>query len=313
MAETIIVVGHKNPDNDAICAAIGYAELKNILAERDAPGCVYKPARLGQLPPETGWVLGKLGIPVPELIDHVDPGQKVILVDHNELLQAVDGLEDAELLEIIDHHRIGGLVTAGPIKFHNLPIGSSATVVAKEFEREGIDPSKEIAAMLLSALMTDTVLLKSPTATKSDHYQAEWLAKFAGVDALEWGNQVIKSRGSGADLPIDRLVAADAKEFQVGDDVVFIAQRETVDAAAVMEREDEIRKYMRQVIADKGYRSFLLAVTDIIEEGSRFVCEGDCSLIDKAFGIEVDVPGGVWMPGVLSRKKQIAPSILALG
>ena len=136
MAETIIVVGHKNPDNDAICAAIGYAELKNILAERDAPGCVYKPARLGQLPPETGWVLGKLGIPVPELIDHVDPGQKVILVDHNELLQAVDGLEDAELLEIIDHHRIGGLVTAGPIKFHNLPIGSSATVVAKEFERE---------------------------------------------------------------------------------------------------------------------------------------------------------------------------------
>ena len=98
MAETIIVVGHKNPDNDAICAAIGYAELKNILAERDAPGCVYKPARLGQLPPETGWVLGKLGIPVPELIDHVDPGQKVILVDHNELLQAVDGLEDAELL-----------------------------------------------------------------------------------------------------------------------------------------------------------------------------------------------------------------------
>ena len=296
MAETIIVVGHKNPDNDAICAAIGYAELKNILAERDAPGCVYKPARLGQLPPETGWVLGKLGIPVPELID-----------------QAVDGLEDAELLEIIDHHRIGGLVTAGPIKFHNLPIGSSATVVAKEFEREGIDPSKETAAMLLSALMTDTVLLKSPTATKSDHYQAEWLAKFAGVDALEWGNQVIKSRGSGADLPIDRLVAADAKEFQVGDDVVFIAQRETVDAAAVMEREDEIREYMRQVIADKGYRSFLLAVTDIIEEGSRFVCEGDCSLIDKAFGIEVDVPGGVWMPGVLSRKKQIAPSILALG
>lgn len=313
MAETIIVVGHKNPDNDAICAAIGYAELKNILAERDSPGCVYKPARLGQLPPETGWVLGKLGIPVPELIDHVDPGQKVILVDHNELLQAVDGLEDAELLEIIDHHRIGGLVTAGPIKFHNLPIGSSATVVAKEFEREGIDPSKETAAMLLSALMTDTVLLKSPTATKSDHYQAEWLAKFAGVDALEWGNQVIKSRGSGADLPIDRLVAADAKEFQVGDDVVLIAQRETVDAAAVMEREDEIREYMRQVIADKGYRSFLLAVTDIIEEGSRFVCEGDCGLIDKAFGIEVDVPGGVWMPGVLSRKKQIAPSILALG
>ena len=173
MAETIIVVGHKNPDNDAICAAIGYAELKNILAERDAPGCVYKPARLGQLPPETGWVLGKLGIPVPELIDHVDPGQKVILVDHNELLQAVDGLKDAELLEIIDHHRIGGLVTAGPIKFHNLPIGSSATVVAKEFECEGIDPSKETAAMLLSALMTDTVLLKSPTATKSDHYQAE--------------------------------------------------------------------------------------------------------------------------------------------
>ncbi|MEE0844999.1 MAG: manganese-dependent inorganic pyrophosphatase [Eggerthellaceae bacterium] len=316
MAETIIVVGHKNPDNDAICAAIGYANLKNILAEKmaggDEPEFVYQPARLGQLPPETAWVLDHLGIDVPELIDHVEPGQKVILVDHNEPLQAVDGLADAELLEIVDHHRIGGLVTSGPIKFLNLPIGSSATVVAKEFEREGIDPSEEIAALLLSALMTDTVLLKSPTATKSDRYQAEWLAKFAGVGALEFGNQVIKSRGSGADLPIEQLVAADAKEFQVGDDIVFIAQRETVDCAAVMEREDEMREYMKNVLAEKGYRSFLLAVTDIVEEGSRFICEGDCALIDKAFGIEVEVPGGVWMPGVLSRKKQIAPSILAL-
>ena len=167
--------------------------------------------------------------------------------------------------------------------------------------------------MLLSALMTDTVLLKSPTATKSDHYQAEWLAKFAGVDAMEWGSQVIKSRGSGADLPIDRLVAADAKEFQVGDDIVFIAQRETVDGKAVMEREAEMRDYMKKVIAENGYRSFLLMVTDIIEEGSTFICEGDCALIDKAFGISVDVPGGVWMPGVLSRKKQVAAPILALG
>lgn len=316
MAETIIVVGHKNPDNDAICAAIGYANLKNILAEQLAEGAepefFYKPARLGQLPPETAWVLDHFGIDAPELIDHVDPGQKVILVDHNEPLQAVDGLAEAELLEIVDHHRIGGLVTAAPIKFLNLPIGSSATVVAKEFEREGIDPSADIAGLLLSALMTDTVLLKSPTATKSDRYQAEWLAKFAGVDALGFGSQVIKSRGSGADLPIDKLVGADAKEFQVGDDVVFIAQRETVDGAAVMEREAEMREYMKKVIAENGYRSFLLMVTDIVEEGSRFICEGDCSLIDKAFGITVDVPGGVWMPGVLSRKKQVAAPILAL-
>ncbi|HIS40579.1 MAG TPA: manganese-dependent inorganic pyrophosphatase [Candidatus Aphodovivens avistercoris] len=316
MAETIIVVGHKNPDNDAICAAVGYAYLKNQLARKAAgagePEAVYKPVRLGPLPPETAWVLQSQGVEEPELIERVEPGQKVVLVDHNELLQAVDGIEEADIVEVVDHHRIGGLSTANPIQFINLPIGSSSTVASLLYRYGGYELPANIAAVMLSSLMTDTVLLKSPTTTQIDRDQAEWLAGIAGVEALEFGRQVIKSRGSGADLPVEKLVAADAKEFQVGDDVVFIAQRETVDSAAVMEREDEMRAYMKQVVADNGYRSFLLLVTDIIEEGSRFICEGDCSLIDKAFGIEVDVPGGVWMPGVLSRKKQAAPPILAL-
>ena len=316
LAETIIVVGHKNPDNDAICAAVGYAYLKNQLARKAAgagePEAVYKPVRLGPLPPETAWVLQSQGVEEPELIERVEPGQKVVLVDHNELLQAVDGIEEADIVEVVDHHRIGGLSTANPIQFINLPIGSSSTVASLLYRYGGYELPANIAAVMLSSLMTDTVLLKSPTTTQIDRDQAEWLAGIAGVEALEFGRQVIKSRGSGADLPVEKLVAADAKEFQVGDDVVFIAQRETVDSAAVMEREDEMRAYMKQVVADNGYRSFLLLVTDIIEEGSRFICEGDCSLIDKAFGIEVDVPGGVWMPGVLSRKKQAAPPILAL-
>lgn len=316
MVETIIVVGHKNPDNDAICAAVGYAYLKNQLAKQAAgegdPDVVYKPVRLGPLPPETAWVLESQGVEEPESIDRLEPGAKVILVDHNEQLQAADGIDEAEIIEIVDHHRIGGLATANPIQFINLPLGSSSTVISLICRYGGYELPANIAAVLLSSLMTDTVLLKSPTTTPTDHEQAEWLAGIAGVSALEFGSQVIKSRGSGADLPIEQLVAADAKEFKVGDDVVFIAQRETVDSAAVMEREDEMRAYMKQILADKGYRSFLLAVTDIIEEGSRFICEGDCSLIDQAFGIEVDVPGGVWMPGVLSRKKQVAPPILAL-
>lgn len=316
MAETIIVVGHKNPDNDAICAAVCYAYLKNQLAKQAAcgaePDVVYKPVRLGPLPPETAWVLESQGVEEPELIEKVDPGTKVILVDHNERLQAVDGIDKAEIVEIIDHHRIGGLATANPIRFINLPLGSSSTVISLICRYGGYDIPASIAAVMLSSLMTDTVLLKSPTATPTDREQAEWLAGLAGVNALEFGSRVIKSRGSGADLPIEQLVAADAKEFKVGDDVVFIAQRETVDCAAVMEREEEMRAYMKQVLAEKGYRSFLLAVTDIIEEGSRFICEGDCDLIDRAFGIQVDVPGGVWMPGVLSRKKQVAPPILAL-
>ncbi|MEA5019111.1 MAG: manganese-dependent inorganic pyrophosphatase [Gordonibacter sp.] len=317
MAEPIIVVGHKNPDNDSISAAVGYAYLKNELARRDAGDGepeAYEPVRLGPLPPESSWVLESVGIEEPRLVENVftksdAPKQRVVLVDHNEVRQAVDGIEDAEVVEIIDHHRIGGMTTASPIMFLNLPLGSTASIVTLEFERNDVEMPTSIAKVLLSAILTDTVILKSPTATATDRALVEKLSAQMGVDPTEFGLAVFKQRGGEGTMPIKEFVCADSKEFQTGEATVLIAQHETVDLAAALEREDEAREFMRNLREQHGYQFVLLMVTDIIAEGSQFLCEGDCELVNRVFDIEC-IPGGVWMPGVLSRKKQVAAKIL---
>jgi manganese-dependent inorganic pyrophosphatase len=316
VGKPIFVVGHKNPDNDAISAAIGFAALKNEIAKRDGTGEVYEAKRLGPLPAETEWVIKEYGLEEPELIDHIDapagedePKQRVILVDHNEVRQAVDGLENAEIIEIVDHHRIGDVTTNNPITFTNLPVGSTATIVTSKYRHAGITPSKGVAAALLGAIMTDTVILKSPTATDFDRKQVDYLAPIVGVDYVEYGSGLFKKRGGEEGLPIEKFVGADAKEFPFGDKVVYIAQHETVDLEGAMKREDEAREYMRKLIADKGYDFVLLMVTDIINEGSMFVVEGDVAAVEKIFGITCQ-KGGTWMPGVMSRKKQVAARVL---
>ena len=450
MAKPIIVVGHRNPDNDSICAAVAYAHLKNEIAKRDgeANEKVYEPARLGPLPPESAWVLRENGIPVPRVVPHVHarvadvmtvnpitilhtqtileagrmlrqhdvraivvvnddgtyrglittraianryisstdkleqgansmavaadlieslgqtvadltetdvlvldkegllkdaiedlmasslreavvldddgfcigivtrsdvavrPKRKVILVDHNETRQAVLGIEEADVVEIVDHHRIADVMTANPIKFLNLPVGSTATVVSMEYRRHGVDVPPEIARVLLSAIMTDTVLLKSPTATYVDRDQVDFLAEIAGVDPIEFGLQVFKARGGESKMPVKELVEADSKEFPLGDYTVLLAQHETVDLDAVMSREGEIRAHMSQILESRGYEFVLFMVTDIMAEGSQFLVEGNRRIVNRVFGIDCKGEGGTWMPGVLSRKKQVAARIL---
>ena len=179
-----------------------------------------------------------------------------------------------------------------------------------EFRRHDVELPPAIASVLLSAIMTDTVILKSPTATYVDREQVEYLAKIAGVDPIEFGLSVFKCRGGEDDMPVSKLVGADSKEFQIGDSTVLIAQHETVDLPAVMKREDEIRAHMRRLREDHGYEFVLLLVTDIVAEGSQFLCEGNRRIVNRVFGIECTGEGGTWMPGVLSRKKQVAARIL---
>ncbi|MEG0323624.1 MAG: DHH family phosphoesterase, partial [Raoultibacter sp.] len=224
--------------------------------------------------------------------------------------QAVTGVEEADVVEIVDHHRIGDVSTSNPIQFLNLPVGSTATIVAMEFERHNVVVPKPIAAVLLSAIMTDTVILKSPTTTVADREQTDRLAALAGVDPTEFGLRVFKCRGGEDDMPVNELVGADSKEFQLGDSTVLIAQHETVDLPAVMEREEEIRTYMRRLKDDHDYEFVLFMVTDIMAEGSQFLCEGNRRIVDRVFSIKCTGVGGTWMPGILSRKKQVAARIL---
>ncbi len=311
MAAPILVFGHKNPDNDAISAAVGYAYLKNELARRAGEDVVYEACRLGALPPETEWVLSEHGIEVPRLIDSVDEGQQVILVDHNELLQSAEGLDKAEIVEIVDHHRLGGLVTAQPLRFNAKPVGSTAAIVAREFEIEGVKAPEGIAALLLGAMLTDTVIMKSPTTTDFDRDIIARTASALGVDPVKYGMDIFKCRSNPAELPVDQLVNADAKEFELANgNKVYIGQFETVDLQAVLGREAEIREAVKALVAEKGYQFVLFFATDILAEGSQFICEGDTQFVSDVFGVDLNGKSA-WMPGVLSRKKQVAAPILA--
>ena len=294
MAAPILVFGHKNPDNDAISAAVGYAYLKNELAKRAGSDAVYEACRLGGLPPETEWILGENGIEAPRLIE------------------SPDGLDAAEIVEIVDHHRLGGLVTAQPLRFNAKPVGSTAAIVAREFEIEGVELPRGIAALLLGAMLTDTVIMKSPTTTDFDRDIIARTAAAVGVDPVEYGMSIFKCRSNPAELPVDKLVNADAKEFELSNgNKVYIGQYETVDLQAVLGREAEIREAIKGLVADKGYQFVLFFATDILAEGSQFICEGDTDFVNRAF--DIDCTGkSVWMPGVLSRKKQVAAPILAL-
>ena len=255
MAAPILVFGHKNPDNDAISAAVGYAYLKNELAKRAGSDAVYEACRLGGLPPETEWILGENGIEAPRLIESLSEGQQVILVDHNEALPSADALDAAEIVEIVDHHRLGGLVTAQPLRFNAKPVGSTAAIVAREFEIEGVELPRGIAALLLGAMLTDTVIMKSPTTTDFDRDIIARTAAAVGVDPVEYGMSIFKCRSNPAELPVDKLVNADAKEFELSNgNKVYIGQYETVDLQAVLGREAEIREAIKGLVADKGER-----------------------------------------------------------
>lgn len=308
MADKVLIVGHKNPDNDAISAAIALAYFENELARQEGREVEYEAVRLGPLPPETDWNLEENGITEPRLIESVGAGDKVIIVDHSEYGQAVDGLKDAELVGIVDHHRLGDVTTAAPLYVTMRPWGSSATVVTSIFRQYGIEIPVDIAHVLLSAILTDTVIQKSPTATPHDAMQIAYLEDITGKERVSFGQELFRCRGREDEIDIKTFVQADSKEFTVAGKTVLIAQHETVDFPAAMEREQEARERMRSLIDQHGYDFVLLMVTDILEEGSNFLVEGNHEVPDKVFGI--DSSEAVWMPGVLSRKKQVAAPLL---
>ena len=235
--------------------------------------------------------------------------RKVVLVDHNETAQSAPGIEDASVIEIVDHHRVGDIQTSGPVLFLNVPVGSTATIVANRYEQLGVEIPPQMAAILLSALLTDTVLLKSPTTTDLDRRIAAELGRIADLEPLEFGMEVFRSRMVGEVFSAKAVVGTDAKEFHAGDSVVLVAQHETVDVDAVMQHEAELLAEMNAVLAARGLDAVVLMVTDIVREGSRILAVGNTRPVERALGITL-ADGSAWMPGVLSRKKQVAARLV---
>lgn len=308
----VLVFGHQNPDNDAIMSTVVLSQLLNQL---EYQGNTYTACCLGPLPAESAKLLEDAGVPAPTLIDAIEPAaegaepQLVILTDHNEPGQSVAGLENATIFGVVDHHRFGDFTTAAPLHIVALPWGSSCSIVAKLFEVMGVEPTDTQAKLLLSAMMTDTLMLKSPTATAVDAAIAAKLGEQLGVDPVKFGMEVFLTRPSGS-FTAEQMVGNDIKMFEVAGTKLLIGQYETVDKSRALGMIPEIREAMRAYQAEKAAAGIVLCITDIMEEGSQVLLEGDTATAQKGLQIE-DVAEGVWMPGVLSRKKQVAAPILA--
>ncbi|HLS65446.1 MAG TPA: manganese-dependent inorganic pyrophosphatase [Pseudogracilibacillus sp.] len=305
MGKTLIF-GHKNPDTDSICSALAYASLKSKL------GMDVEPVRLGSLNKETEYVLREAGVEAPRKIERVDDDVKtVILVDHNEFQQSVDNIRDVQILEVIDHHRIANFETNDPLYFRAEPVGCTATILLQMFKENDVAVSETDARLLLSAIISDTLLFKSPTCTERDKKAAEELAQLAKVDLETYGLDMLKAGTDVSDKTAAELLAMDAKEFTMGSAKVEVAQVNAVDVEEVYERQAEFETEMSKVIEEKGLDLFLLVVTDIIESNSDGLALGNAaSNVEKAFNVTLE-NNRVLLKGVVSRKKQIVPNLEA--
>ena len=299
---SILVFGHKNPDTDTICSAIAYAELKNKL------GKDVKAVRLGEVNEETKYALNYFKVEKPELVENV-AGKEIILVDHNERTQTADGFEEAKVLELIDHHRISNFNVDEPLYARVEPVGCTATIILKLFKENGLAPSKETAGLMLSAIISDTLLFKSPTCTQCDAKAGKELAEIAGVDLKEYGLEMLKAGTALGDKSEAELLNMDMKIFEIDGEKIGVAQVNTVNEAEVLERKEKLLAEIDNIIAKEWLKFFMLAITNILTNDSTALVSGNGNdVIEKAFGEKVD-SNLVILKGVVSRKKQIIPPL----
>ena len=299
---SILVFGHKNPDTDTICSAIAYAELKNKL------GKDVKAARLGEINEETKYALNYFKVEKPELVENV-AGKEIILVDHNERTQTAEGFEEAKILELIDHHRISNFNVDEPLYARLEPVGCTATIILKLFKENNLVPSKETAGLMLSAIISDTLLFKSPTCTECDIKAGKELAEIAGVNTDEYGLEMLKAGTALEDKSEAELLNMDMKIFEIDGSKIGVAQVNTVNEAEVLERKEKLLSEIDNIITKEGLKFFMFAITNILSNDSVALVSGDGNdIIEKAFGEKVD-SNLVTLKGVVSRKKQIIPPL----
>ena len=304
MENKVLIFGHKNPDTDSICSSL----VKEILNKKN--GCEdSKAVRLGNINKETQYVLNYLGIEAPELIEKVEEGQKVILVDHNEFNQSAEGIEKAKILGVIDHHRISNFETLEPLYYTARPYGCTSTILYKEFMQKGIEIEKTEAILMASAIISDTLLLKSPTTTEHDKKALEELAKIANIDVNEYGLEMLKAGTDLDDFSEEELINIDAKSLDKEGTKFVIAQVNTVSIEDVLKRQEKLEDAINKEIEEKGLSLFVLAITDILNSNSEIIALGSkADVVEKAFGKKIE-NNRVFLEGVVSRKKQLLPQI----
>jgi len=279
----VYVYGHKNPDSDSVFVQ-------------------------GDLNPESNFILEKFGVNAPEIITS-GAGKQVILVDHSDLAQSLDDLKDAEILGIVDHHKLGDVTTTNPLECWIWPVGCTCTVLKAMYDFFGVEIPKSIAGIMLCAILSDTVIFKSATCTDQDKEASDALAKIAGEsDLAALGMEMFKVKSAVEGTPARELVLRDYKDFDMNGNKVGIGQLEVVDLAILDSVKPALADDIKALKTEGGRHSVFLLLTDIMKEGSEMlIASDDESVVQKAFGIAPE-GGKVWLDGVMSRKKQVVPN-----
>ncbi len=298
----VYIYGHKNPDSDSVCAAIALADLKSKI------GVEAVAAVQGTLNPESNFILEKFGVNAPEIISS-GAGKQVILVDHSDLAQSLDDLKDAEILGIVDHHKLGDVTTSNPLECWIWPVGCTCTVIKAMYDFFGVEIPRNIAGIMLCAILSDTVIFKSATCTDQDKKTCEALSKIAGEsDLAALGMEMFKVKSAVEGTPARELVLRDYKDFDMNGNKVGIGQLEVVDLAILDSVKPDLAEDIKALKTEGGRHSVFLLLTDIMKEGSEMlIASDDESVVQKAFGIAPE-GGKVWLDGVMSRKKQVVPN-----
>ncbi|CEN29206.1 MAG: manganese-dependent inorganic pyrophosphatase [Lactococcus sp.] len=302
----ILVFGHQNPDTDAIGSSYAFAELSRLRGLDTA-----EVVALGDVNEETAFALNYFGVPAPRVVTSAkaEGADQVILTDHNEFQQSISDIRDVTILGVVDHHRVANFETQAPLFMILEPVGSASSIVYRQFKADGREIPKATAGLLLSGLISDTLLLKSPTTHETDVKVAEDLAKIAGVDLETYGLALLKAGTNLATKPADVLIDIDAKTFELNGHSVRVAQVNTVDIPEVLARQSEIEAAMTTSIQANAYSDFVLMVTDIVNSNSEILALGKNSdKVEAAFNFELK-DNHAFLAGAVSRKKQVVPQL----
>ena len=339
------IFGHKNPDTDSITSSLVMADFEKKKGNAEAVAC-----RLGNVNKETEYVLNYLGIEAPELIENVEDGANVILVDHNSPKESIDNLDNVNILKVvdhhkialetsyplfyraeavgctetimyklykengfeidkkvIDHHRIGGFKTLLPLFYMAEPVGCTETVIYNLYKTNNIEIDKTIATLMVSAIISDTLLLKSPTTTDDDRKAVKELAEIAGVNPEIYGLEMLKAGTDLSSFSIDEILHLDAKKIDFKDVKSIVNQVNTADILEVMNLKADLEARMNEIINEENLDLFMLLITDIVNSNSQVIALGkSASLVEKAYGVKLENNTAL-LKGVVSRKKQVVP------
>ena len=300
--EKVFIFGHKSPDTDTITSSIVMENLEKKMGNTGA-----KAYRLGKINKETEFILNYFKVEAPELLEKVEEKSNVILVDHNSFAQSVEGIEKANILKVIDHHCISGFETSTPLFYIAEPVGCTATILYELYMMNKIEIEKTIAGLMLSAIISDTLLFKSPTCTEKDKEAAKELAKIAGIDIEKYGMEMLKAGTDLSDFTAEELINLDSKEFEANGMKFQVAQVNTASIEDVLKSKEEIENAINVFIKANSIDLFLFAITDIINSNSQAIILGTkTDVAEKAFNVKLE-NNMAFLPGVVSRKKQIIP------